>query len=146
MPRARCRPYRIAKTTVQGALIQFMGNTFLEELKRTSINAIPTALEEVANGVVHPVTKETITKYKTLIEDPLLRETWSKVMYKELGRLCQCFGETEGTDTRRFLVIEGIKNIPKDRVVTYAIFAIAQRKAFAAADERARVWSGRGVA
>ena len=52
-----------------------MGDAFLEELKRSTINATPTILEEVANGVVHPVTKETITKYKKLIEDPLLRET-----------------------------------------------------------------------
>ena len=66
-----------------------MGNAFLEELKRISIDATPTALEEVANGAVHPVTKETITKYKKLIEDPLLRETWSKTMCKELERLCQ---------------------------------------------------------
>ena len=62
--------------TSRGALNQFMGNVFLEELKRTVICATPTALEEVANGVVHPVTKETVTKYKKLIEDPLLRETW----------------------------------------------------------------------
>ena len=47
-----------------GSLNQFMGNAFLEELKRTTISATPTALEEVANGVAHPVTKETITKYK----------------------------------------------------------------------------------
>ena len=31
-------------------------------------------IEEYANGVVHPVTKETITKYKILIEDPLLKD------------------------------------------------------------------------
>ena len=79
-----------------------MGNAFLEELKRTAINATPTALDEVANGVVHPVTKEIITKYKKLIEDSLLRETWSKAMCKEVGRLCQGFGETEGTDTMSF--------------------------------------------
>ena len=72
-----------------------MGNAFLEELKRTAISATSTALEEVANGVVHPVTEETITKYKKLIEDPLLRETWSKAMCKELGRLCQGFGDTQ---------------------------------------------------
>ena len=38
-----------------GALNQFTGNAFLEELKRTAISATPTTLEEVANGVVHPV-------------------------------------------------------------------------------------------
>ena len=47
----------------RGALNQFMGNAFLEELKKTTINATRTTIEEVANGVVHPVTKETITKY-----------------------------------------------------------------------------------
>ena len=104
-----------------------MGNAFLEELKKTTINATPTTIEEVANGVVHPVTKETITKYKKLIEDPLLRETWAKAMCKELGRLCQGFGETEGTDTMRFLDLEGIKNIPKDRVVTYARIVVDYR-------------------
>ena len=46
----------------QGALIQFMGNAFLEELKRTTVNATPFALKEVASGVVHPVTKDIITK------------------------------------------------------------------------------------
>ena len=111
----------------RGALHQFMGIMFLEELKRTAISATPTTLEEVANGVVHPVTKETITKYKKLIEDPLLRETWSKAMCKELGRLCQGFGETKGTDTMRFLDLEGIKNIPRDRVVTYARIVVDYR-------------------
>ena len=43
-------------------------------------------IEEYANGVVHPVTKETITKYKTLIEDPLLKDKWKKAMCVELGR------------------------------------------------------------
>ena len=46
---------------------------------------------------------------------------WSKAMYKELGRLCQGFGDTEGTNTMRFLDINGKRNIPRDRVVTYAI-------------------------
>ena len=43
-------------------------------------------IEEYANGVVHPVTKETITKYKTLIEDPLLKDKWKKAICVELGR------------------------------------------------------------
>ena len=90
-----------------------MGNTFLEKLKRMAISATPMALEEVANGVVHPVTKETITKYKA--------------MCKELGRLCQDFGETEGTGAMRFLDLEGIKNIPNDRVVTYARIVVNYR-------------------
>ena len=49
-----------------GALNQFMGNKFLEELKRTVINATPTAVEEVVNGIVHLVIKETIKKVQEI--------------------------------------------------------------------------------
>jgi len=31
-------------------------------------------IEEVCNGVVHPITKETITKYPKLMNDPLLKK------------------------------------------------------------------------
>ena len=74
----------------------------------------------MANGVVHPVTKENITKYKNLINDTLLRDTWLEGMCKELGRLAQGYGDVKGTDTLRFMSLDEIKNIPKDRVVTYA--------------------------
>ena len=41
-----------------------MGNLYMQTLEQ-SIAEIsnPIAMEEVANGVVHPITKETITKY-----------------------------------------------------------------------------------
>ena len=45
--------------------------------------------EEVANGVIHPITKETITKYENLISDPALKDIWTKAMCRELGRLAQ---------------------------------------------------------
>eukprot|EP00804_Cyclotella_cryptica_P027665 CCRYP_010275-RA/>CCRYP_010275-RA protein AED:0.43 eAED:0.43 QI:0/0/0/1/0/0/4/0/331 len=43
-------------------------------------------LDHMANGVVHPVTQETITKYKKLANDPIMHEVWMKGMCKELGR------------------------------------------------------------
>ncbi len=43
--------------------------------------------EEMANGVVHPVTKETLTKYHKIIEVPELKEAWMTGMYIKLGRL-----------------------------------------------------------
>ena len=51
--------------------------------------ADPLNLGQVSNGVVRPVTQEqeTITKYKQLINDPLLRDTWMEVMAKEPGGL-----------------------------------------------------------
>ena len=41
-------------------------------------------------------------------------------MCRELGRLAQGYGDVEGTDTVRFMSLDEIKNIPKDRAVTYA--------------------------
>ena len=60
-------------------------------------NATPSGLEEVDNGAVHPVTKETMTNYKKHINDPLLRDDWMEEMCKELGRLAQGYGK-EGAD------------------------------------------------
>ena len=42
------------------AINQFMGSTFLKEMRQTlRVNETPLEPEEIANGVVHPVTKET---------------------------------------------------------------------------------------
>ena len=45
----------------------------------------PFSPEEVANGVVHPVTKKTITKYKQLIADPITRQVWEKGNVQRTG-------------------------------------------------------------
>ena len=59
----------------QAALTAFMGMEYLEELSHTTgRNLDPLAIEQIVNGVVNPVTKETITKYKKLIADPILRD------------------------------------------------------------------------
>ena len=94
-------------------LHQFIDNAFLQDMKRiVKVNDTTLGTEEVENTVVHPVTKETITKYKKLVDDPLMQVVWSKAMRKELGRLYQCFEDTEGTNIMRFLDLEGISNIP----------------------------------
>ena len=54
-------------------------------------------VEDVANGVVHPTTGDTITKYKARIKDPILKEIWEEVMCRELGRLVQGYKDVEGT-------------------------------------------------
>jgi hypothetical protein len=41
-------------------------------------------IKEVFNGVVHPITKETNTKYNKLMNDPALKDLWVPVMSKEL--------------------------------------------------------------
>lgn len=37
----------------------------------------------VCNGVVHPITKEAITSYRKCMNDPHLRDIWTKVMAKK---------------------------------------------------------------
>ena len=58
--------------------------------------------------------------YEKLIKNPDTRKVWSRAMCKELGRLSQGFDSTEGTNTFFFLTRNEIKNIPKDKTVTYA--------------------------
>ena len=68
----------------------------LEQFKLTIKPNINT--EEMCNKDVHPITQETITKYKKLANDPLLQEVWTKAMAKELGHLSQRFRYTKGVD------------------------------------------------
>jgi hypothetical protein len=85
-------------------------------------------IEEYCYGVVHPVTKETITHYRKLIKDPLLKELWLKAMSKELHRLAQGYtGVTKGTNTIFYLLHADICKIPQDRTVTYARIVIDHR-------------------
>ena len=74
---------------------------------------------EAEKPLVHPVTKETITKYEKLANHPLTKEVWTKAMSKELGRLAQGFDGTTGTAIIFFMMRDKIKQIPKDRTVTY---------------------------
>ena len=46
-------------------------------------------ITKVCNGVVHPITNETLTNYKKVIQCPQLREVWMKAMCKELGNITQ---------------------------------------------------------
>ena len=48
-------------------------------------------------------------------------------MCKELGRLAQGYGDTEGTNTVFFMTHEEIKRIPKDRTVTYTRIVVDYR-------------------
>ena len=85
-------------------------------------------LEEVAGaGVVNPETGETLSKYEQLLKVPALKKTWTAAMCKELGRLAQGYGDTQGTYTIRFMTIDEIKEIPKNKTVTYARIVVDYR-------------------
>jgi hypothetical protein len=82
-------------------------------------------IKEYCNGVVHPVTKETITHDRKLMKDPILKDLWTKAISKEIHCLAQgCTGITKGTNTISFLLLSDICNIPEDRTVIYAWIVI----------------------
>ena len=56
-------------------------------------------IEEICNGVVHLITKETIIKYEKLINNPTLEDIWTKAMCREPGRLAQGYDDVKDTTT-----------------------------------------------
>ena len=89
-------------------------------------------IEEFCNGVVHPIvhpiTKETITKYTKLMVDLALKGLWVPAMSKELHCLAQGKeGVMVGTNAIFYLIHDEIRCIPKDRTVTYARIVINDR-------------------
>ena len=85
------------------------------------------SISHVCNGVVNPTTGETITKYKTLINDPATRSTWLSAMFTELGRLSQGWENTKGTNTVTFMDTRDITTIPKNRIITYTRIVVDYR-------------------
>ena len=72
--------------------------------------------------VIHPISSETIIKYKKLAADPATQAVWTTAFGKEWGNLTQGDNKTrtKGTDSLIVLNHEEIRNIPTDRTVTYA--------------------------
>ena len=113
---------------------QFNPNTRHIPIKEDiALNTIVTQafndLEHFCALVIHPVTKEPITSYKRLSKDPLLKLIWQTAFGKEFGNLAQGDNRTGqiGTNSIFVLTHEQIKNIPKDRVVTYARVVVDYR-------------------
>jgi hypothetical protein len=85
-------------------------------------------IKEVCFGIVHPVTKQTITQYWKLQHDPALKDLWVPAMIKELHRLAQGKpGIVKATNTIFFLSHDEIRHIPKDQTVTHARIVINHR-------------------
>eukprot|EP00804_Cyclotella_cryptica_P022477 CCRYP_015112-RA/>CCRYP_015112-RA protein AED:0.28 eAED:0.23 QI:0/0/0/1/0/0/2/0/681 len=86
-------------------------------------------IEHMCAGVVHPTTGETITSYKKLIACPLLRDVWTTAFGKEFGNLAQGDKKTgeKGTNTMFVMTHSQVKNIPKDRTVTYGRVVVDYR-------------------
>ena len=81
---------------------------------------IPTCLVSAVARSNVPCSDDGAQNTKTMIDDPLLCNIWMKAMCVELGSLAQGYGDTKGTDTINFMLLDEIPNIPADRTVTYA--------------------------
>eukprot|EP00804_Cyclotella_cryptica_P025030 CCRYP_015953-RB/>CCRYP_015953-RB protein AED:0.31 eAED:0.30 QI:0/0/0/1/0/0.33/3/0/681 len=102
-------------------------NTFLSSSPpNTSESCYNVDIEHFCNGVQHPFTGETITKYKKLINIPQMREIWTTAFGKEFGNLAQGDNKTGETGTNSIFVMahDDIANIPKGRTVTYGRIVI----------------------
>ena len=95
-----------AATISQNNVYSVLGNAFLADLPHYVPSALqnsklvlisPADIEESYNRVDHPITNETVTKYKKLIDEPLLRDVWMRAMCVELGHLVQGYGSTKET-------------------------------------------------
>ena len=120
----------------QTALYSYLGNAIFDEVAhfvpRKLMGEPPLIqpaldIEEVKNGVVHPITNRTITKYHKLIDDPLLHEVWMKAMCVELVCLAQGYKDTKGKETIIFMTWDEINQVPEDRTVTYERIVVDYR-------------------
>jgi hypothetical protein len=86
-------------------------------------------IDHMCAGVVHPTTGETITSYKKLIACPLLRDVWTTAFGKEFGNLAQGDRKTgeKGTNTMFVMTHPQIRDIPRDRTVTYGRVVVDYR-------------------
>ena len=92
-------------------------------------HAIPWMCEHFCAPVIHPHTGESITKYKKLVNDPVLAHTWSRAFGKEFGNLAQGdnLTNTARTDSIFVLTHQQIQRIPHDRTVTYPRIVVDYR-------------------
>jgi hypothetical protein len=65
----------------------------------------PTKLEYYANPMVHPVTVETISSYKKLMNDPATAEVWQMAFGKDFGGMAQGNNKTGQKRTNAMFVM-----------------------------------------
>ena len=92
-------------------------------------HVIPWTCEHFCAPVIHPVTGESITKYKKLVDDPITQHIWSRAFGKEFGNLAQgdAATNTPGTDSIFVMTHAQIPRIPYDRTVTYTRIVVDYR-------------------
>ncbi len=76
---------------------------------------LPVHFEHYANPMVHPVTGETISSYKKLMNDPATAEVWQTAFGKDFGGMAQGDNKTgqKGTNAMFVMMREDIAHAHK---------------------------------
>jgi hypothetical protein len=74
-------------------------------LKRVGKTTGPVKFEHYASPMVHPVTGETISSYKKLMNDPTTAEVWQTAFGKDFGGMCQGDSKTGQKGTNAMFVM-----------------------------------------
>ena len=79
-------------------------------------------LKHYVMPMVHPVTREMISSYKKLMNNPVTAETWQTAFGKDFRGMCQGDNKTGtvGTNTMFVMTPEDVKNMPPCRFAMYA--------------------------
>eukprot|EP00804_Cyclotella_cryptica_P014654 CCRYP_012668-RA/>CCRYP_012668-RA protein AED:0.51 eAED:0.40 QI:0/0/0/1/0/0/2/0/482 len=101
-------------------------NSFISSSPIDHTSPYDVDIEHFCAGVQNPVTKETITQYKTLIKLPEMTDIWTTAFGKEFGNLAQGDLKTgeKGTNTLFVMSHEEIANIPPGGTITYGRIVI----------------------
>ncbi len=97
----------------------FMPKTLMEFV----VTHGPTKFEHYANPMVHPITGETISRYKKLMNDPATAEVWQTAIGKDFGGMCQGNNKTEQKEKNAMFVMtqdEIAHILQAKKVFTYA--------------------------
>ena len=98
-----------------------MSDVLITSIPDTGPSGADINIEHYCAPVIHSVTGNTITQYKKLKNDPLLKDIWETGLGKEFERMVQGDNKTGTRGTGSIFVVSHAKiaNIPADRVVTY---------------------------
>jgi hypothetical protein len=86
--------------------------------------------EHYANPMVHPVTGETISSYKKLMNDPATAEVWQTAFSKDFGGMAQGDNKTgqKGTEAMFVMSHNAIKHVLKEgKIFTYCNPVVGHR-------------------
>ena len=86
-------------------------------------------VEHFCAPVIHPTTGKLIKKYTELAKIEEMRDVWTTAFVKEWGALAQGDNKTGAIGTKCLFVMphEQIKQIPRDRTITYGRIVVDYR-------------------